>query len=152
VNGRWLIDLVIGRQPLRHIDRAPNDVVWRSVRPKPSAEPVRADLARSSGLIETERGKLRYEAGKHYIVQYGPGDRAPVLRDLFERTYRRRDDGRFEKRTDVVLRYFTLSYPVMVETLEGVELAHPGDVIMEGATGELWPMSPHSAQEKYERA
>jgi hypothetical protein len=150
---RWSLDTVwrhFGRQ-LPRLERAPPGVVWRSVRPK-SAEPVRAELARSSGKIETPRGALKYQAGQHYIVHYGPGDRAPVRRTLFERTYRRRDDGRYEKRPDIVLRYFTLSYPVMVETLEGAELAQPGDWIMEGVAGELWPIAPRDAEQKYEPA
>lgn len=139
-----------GRQ-IPRLDRAPDGVDWRWVRPKAS-EPVRVELARSHGEVRTGHGALRYRAGQHYIVQYGPGDRAPVKRDLFERTYRRRDDGLYEKRTDILFRYFTLSYPVMVETLEGDELAQPGDWIMEGVTGELWPISSPDAQDKYESA
>lgn len=131
------------------IDRAPPGALWRAIRPRASDMPVRAELARSNGAVETDRGKLRYHAGKHYIVHYGPGDRAPVRRAIFERTYRRRDDGRYEKRPDIVLRYFTLPYAVAVETLEGVEFAHPGDWIVEGVTGELWPMSARMGEQKY---
>ena len=136
---------------LPRLDRPPSGVLWRRVRPKPSAAPVRAELVRSSGEIETPRGALRYEAGKHYIVRYGPGEYAPVRRELFEQVYRRRDDGRFEKRTDIVLRYFTLNYPAVIETLEGAEVAQPGDWVMEGVAGELWPIAARDAPEKYER-
>jgi hypothetical protein len=139
----------MGRQ-LPRLDRAPPGARWRLVRPKRTA-PVRAELARSSGEIETSKGTLHYEAGKHYIVRYGPGDRAPVRRAKFERIYRRRADGLYEKSPDVV-RYFTLSFPVMIETLEGAELAHPGDWIMEGIGDELWPISAREAREKYEPA
>jgi hypothetical protein len=131
------------------LDRAPANAVWRSVRPKPGV-PVRAELAQEDGEVDTARGPLRYEAGQHYIVEHGPDDRAPVRRDIFKRTYRLRDDGLYEKRTNIVLRYFRLSHPVMVQGLEGPELAHPGDWIMEGSEGELWPVAPEDALAKYE--
>lgn len=139
------------RAALPRLDRPPPGVRWRQARPKPSAEPVRAELVRASGEIKTPRGALRYEAGKHYIVRYGPGDYAPVRRKLFEQIYRRRDDGRFEKRTDIVLRYFTLNYPAVIEALAGVEVAQPGDWIMEGMAGELWPIAARDALEHYDR-
>lgn len=137
------------RRETPRIDRAPPGAVWHSIRPLASDEPVRAELARASGAIETDRGKLRYQAGKHYIVHYALGDIAPVHRSIFERTYRRRDDGLYEKNPDIVLRYFTLPYAVIVETLEGAEAAEAGDWIMEGVTGELWPMSARAGERKY---
>jgi hypothetical protein len=146
-----LFTFVFGRiphRPLQTLDHAPPGVRWRSVRPKPSIA-VRAEIARESGEIEKEAGVLRYEAGKHYIIHYGPQDSAPVRREVFEQTYERRDDGLYEKRTDIVLRYFTLSYPVIVETLEGDELAHPGDWIMQGVIGELYPIAARDAEAKY---
>jgi hypothetical protein len=127
-------------------------VVWRNIRPRASDAVVRAELARANGVIGTLRGDLRYEAGQHYIVYYGPGDRAPVRRAIFEQTYQRREDGLYQKRVDIVLRYFTLRYAVMVETLEGAELAQPGDWIVEGVTGELWPVSPQLGEQKYTTA
>jgi hypothetical protein len=136
---------------LPRLHRAPPGVLWRRVRSKP-AEPRRAELVRSSGCIETTRGELRYRAGKHYIVHYGPGDRAPMRRSVFERLYKRRADGRYDRRRDVLLRYFTLSYPVLVETQDGAELAHPGDWIMEGASDDLWAVAAQDAREEYERA
>lgn len=83
------------------------------------------------------------------MVHHAPGERVPVRRGLFEHLYRRRDDGRFEQRLDLRLRYFTLAYPVMVETADGAELAHPGDWIMQGMHDELWPISAHDAQARY---
>jgi hypothetical protein len=136
------------REPPR-INRAPPGAVWRSIRPRASDTAVRAELARSSGAIETPRGDLRYEAGKHYIVHYEPGDRAPVRRSVFEDTYQRREDGLYQKRIDIVLRYFTLPYDVIVETLEGEEMAQSGDWIVEGVGGELWPMAPQIGEKKY---
>lgn len=145
----WTFGKSRSTQHVPELDRPPANAVWRSVRPK-AGVPVRAELAHDSGELDTPRGPLRYEADQHYIVEYGPDDRAPVRRDIFKRTYRLRDDGRYEKRTNIFLRYFRLSHPVMVKGLEGPELAHPGDWIMEGSDGELWPVSPEDALAKYE--
>jgi hypothetical protein len=60
--------------------------------------------------------------------------------------------GLYRKRTDVILRYFTLKRRVVVQTLEGPQAARPGDWIMQGVAGELWPISPEKAREKYEPA
>lgn len=134
-----------------HISNPPHDAKWRKIRPQPDNEPVRATLASHDGSIQSERGSLSYRAGAHYIVHYGDGDRAPVARQLFERTYRERADGRYEKRTDIVLRYFTLKHAVYVDTLEGARYAAPGDWIVEGVTGELWPVEQSEAVQKYDQ-
>jgi hypothetical protein len=136
---------------LPRLDRAPPGVRWRFAHPKP-AGPMRAELARSSGSIETSRGAHRYEAGKHYIVHYGVGDRAPMRRAFFERTYTRRADGRYEPRLSALIRYFTLPYPVLVETLDGAELAHPGDWIIEADARDLCALPARDAREMYEPA
>lgn len=63
-----------------------------------------------------------------------------MQREKFQLLYRRRKDGLYETRTDLVLRFFTLAYPVLVETYDGAELAHVGDWIVQGAGGALWPI------------
>jgi hypothetical protein len=108
-------------------------------------------LAAHDGGVQSERGALRYRAGAHYIVQYGDHDCAPVERRVFEHTYRERSDGRYEKRTDMELRYFTLGHAVYVDTLEGARFAAPGDWIVEGVTGELWPVEQSEAVHKYDQ-
>ena len=60
--------------------------------------------------------------------------------------------GLYRKRTDVIFRYFTLKRRVLVQTLEGPQVAKPGDWIMQGVKGELWPVSSEKAREKYEPA
>lgn len=72
--------------------------------------------------------------------------------DIFERTYARVGEGWYTKRSDVVLRYFTLERPVTVETLEGLQRAAAGDWIVEGVAGELWPAPRKKALAKYEPA
>jgi hypothetical protein len=130
----------------RRIDTAPPGVVFHSVRAR-GRETVQAKIAEEDGI--TSDG-LHYEAGRHYIVQYDRGDRAPVDRRVFERTYKRRFDGKYEKRRDLVLHYFTLPYAVIVETLEGEKIANAGDWIMRGVLGELYPMTSEIGRSKYE--
>ncbi|MEQ1812792.1 MAG: hypothetical protein ABL889_22890, partial [Terricaulis sp.] len=69
--------------------------------------------------------------------------------DIFERTYRKRIFGGYEKRPDVVYRYFTLPRAAIVQTPEGPQRAEPGDWIMQGVVGELWPVRPDEAASKY---
>ena len=67
-------------------------------------------------------------------------------------TYARTGDSCYTKRSDVVLRCFTLDRPVMVKTLEGLQRAAAGDWIVEGVAGELWPVPRTKALAKYEPA
>ena len=73
-----------------------------------------------------------------------------MRRDIFERVYQRRGANKYEKRPELVYRYFTLPYPVTVNTAEGPEAAKAGDWIMEGIEGELYPIAPDRAREIYE--
>lgn len=133
-----------------HIDRAPPGAVWREVRPRRSEGRVKAELAETSGEVQTEHGSLHYAPGQHYLVHHADGAVAPVQKAIFEKTYRRCENGEYEKRTDIVLRYFSLSYPVIVETMEGARRAEPGDWIMEGVAGEIWPVAAADGPRKYE--
>jgi len=150
-----LVDLVFGRRPTPHpepplefIDRAPSGVWWREVRPRPNSG-VRARKVTHDGVLHTDRGDQDYRAGRHYLVTHPDGDKFVVRSDVFDATYRPIDDGRFVKRTDIVLRYFTLNRPVTVRTLEGPERAEAGDWIMEGVLGELWPIDSDKAHSLY---
>jgi hypothetical protein len=136
-------------QPLDTIDRAPRNARWRRVRPKPSP-PVRAWLAEADCRVETGQGVLNARGGEDYIIDYGGGDRAVVRGDIFERTYAPAGEGAYVKRPDLVLRYFTLNRPILVETLEGPQRAAAGDWIIEGVAGELWPVPRDKALTKYE--
>ena len=150
-----LLDFVFGRrpangkrQPLETIAAPPANADWRSVKPRRLGS-VQAELAREDGSIEAGHGALSYEAGNHYIVTTRDGSVSVVRRDIFEQTYRKRMLGGYEKRPDVIYRYFTLDYPVMVETAEGPQRAEAGDWIMQGVMGELWPVSANDAERKY---
>ncbi|MGD9979134.1 MAG: hypothetical protein AB7H66_12040 [Hyphomonadaceae bacterium] len=133
------------------LEAPPAGVRMRKVRAKP-APAKRAWLCEHDELIDTEHGKLRARAGKDYILAHGPGDHSVVRRDIFEATYEPLGGGLYRKRTDVILRYFTLKQRVVVQTLEGPQAAFPGDWIMQGVKGELWPVSAEKAREKYEPA
>lgn len=131
------------------IDEAPPGVWWREVRPRGSGQTVTALGADRAGVLSTPRGPQAYSVGD-YIVSYGGDDEAVVRQDIFERTYRRIGEGVFRKRTDIVLRYFTLDRAVLVRGLEGLERAEAGDWIVEGVAGELWPIAAELARAKYQ--
>lgn len=135
----------------RRLGAAPRSAKWRDIHPTPDGASVSAHLAQHDGAIERKGKKLYYKAGQHYLVEYGPGDVAPVERSVFERVYMRTADARFEKRSNLRLRYFTLPYTVEIETKEGVQRAEPGDWIVEGVEGELWPIAREKAEQRYSR-
>ena len=126
----------------------PLDAPLTAISPKPS-KPVRAELAKTSGEINTGTGVLRYEKGQHYIVRYSKDDTAPVERSIFESTYTRVGNGRYQKRDDLILFYFTFAGPVMVETREGMKRAEAGDWIVQGVEGELYCMPAKKGAQLY---
>ena len=147
-----LSELLFGR---RHaapttLTAPPADANWRSIRPK-TGPAVSARLAESDGLVQSSRGQMRYRAGADYVVTRADGEQAVVEKSVFERTYRQRDDGKYEKRTDVTYRYFTLTRPVVVATNEGPQRADRGDWIVQGVDGEIWPVTPRRAAEIYDQ-
>lgn len=153
-----LLELVIGRRPTRAhvaahvIKAAPAGANWVKVRPRIGGPPVRARIADASGVLNTARAPQRYRARRHYIVEYGEGDRSVVRRDLFDRIYVGIGDGLYEKRPDLAYRYFVLTQDATIATPEGPEAAQAGDWIMEGLDGELYPMRPERGRELYEAA
>lgn len=123
----------------------------RKVRAR-AAPAKRAWLAGADCRVQTRHGTLLARGGKDYILAHGPCDHSVVRRDIFEIMYEPLGAGLYRKRRDVILRYFTLKRRVIVQTLEGAQVAEPGDWIMQGVKGELWPISPDKARDKYERA
>jgi hypothetical protein len=146
----FLQSLFSPNRALPQLNHAPPDAQWHNVRPRESATSVTARLADSDGGIDSDRGRLRYRRRRDYIVEHTPGDEAVVERDTFERTYRLRDDGRFQKRTDVTYRYFQLPRAVTVRTEEGLQHADANDWIIEGLNGEIWPVHEEEARKIYE--
>ena len=148
--------LVFGKRPqtarlrLAEIRTPPSDAVWRYVRAKADQGAVRAHCAEADVSVETSGGKLNARGGEDMIVTHEDGARAVVRADIFQRTYAPLSDGLFRKRGDVTFRYFTLDHNVGVHTIEGVQEARPGDWIMQGVDGELWPVPRASALEKYD--
>lgn len=136
--------------PLPVVTAPPADANWVQVVSRGQARPVRAKLAGADGVLKTKRGRNPYRKGRHYIVDYAPGDRAVVARAVFERIYERLGEGQYRKRVGLLYRYFTLSHPAMIATAEGPERAEAGDWIVEGVMGELYPMSPARGREIYE--
>jgi hypothetical protein len=140
LRGRWVIDA------------PPENVEWRPVRAKGDQPIVRARRAEADCTVETRGGSLQAKGGEDFIVQSENGDTAIVRGDIFERTYEPLADGRFRKRSDVIFHAFTLDRPALVHTLEGPQKADTGDWVMEGVSGELWPVSRAEADAKYQPA
>lgn len=134
------------------IDSPPENVDWRPIRPRPNQPPVRARLAEADCTVETRAGVLNARGGLDYIVEYSPGRRSVVRGDIFERIYEPLGGGRFRKRTDVIFHAFTLDRPAIVHTLEGPQKAEPGDWVIEGVDGDLWPVARAEAVKKYDDA
>jgi len=146
-----LMQMIFGRRGPPRLAKPPKGVVWREIRPKQEGDPVAARLAEKNGVISSPRGHLRFRAGSDYIVTR-PDEQSVVSAKIFERTYQARPDGRYEKRTDVIYKYFTLPVPVNVATPEGPQIAAPGDWIIQGLDGELWPVTPERADAIYEHS
>lgn len=152
------VDFVIGRSPRSTvpalpatiITKAPAGVTWTQVTARTQGRTVRAKLTKRHGRLRTKRGVAAYAPDRHYIVDYGHGDRAVARRDIFERVYQSVGGGKYEKRPEIVYRYFTLPHAVTVDTAEGPEAAKAGDWIMEGVSGELYPIAPERAREIYQ--
>ncbi|HRE42934.1 MAG TPA: hypothetical protein PKY87_03065 [Terricaulis sp.] len=134
------------------IKNPPQNVDWRVIRPRAGQESVRAWRAEENSSVQTRVGALQARAGLDYIVEYEGGARAVVRGDIFERSYEPLGDGRFQKRRDVQMRAFTLDRPALVHTLEGPQEAEPGDWVIEGVVGEIWPVPRAAAVKKYESA
>lgn len=148
-----LTTLLFGRRPddgLKTVKALPRGVDLQCVRARADSEVIRAEKAVRDGVIDVGGGKLRYRAQRDYVLEYADGSRSVARADIFERTYRPLGDGRYAKRDDLELRYFTMPKPVMVRTLEGLQRAEAGDWIMQGVAGELWPVPPERAERKYE--
>src|SRR5262249_54299991 len=107
------------------IRSAPRHARWREVRPKPDRERVRARRAEADHDVTTRQGKLRARGGQDFIVTYAAGDHAVVRADIFEKTYEPDGIGIYKKRSDIVLRYFTLERAALIHTLEGEQRAEP---------------------------
>jgi hypothetical protein len=130
------------------IERGPVGVEWRRIRPR-SAMALRAWRAGRDGLIAAPEGVLRYQSGRDWIVEHSGGDYAVVRNDIFVRTYEDLGSSRFRRRDDVRLRYFRLPHRARIRTLEGLRRAERGDWIIEGLTGELWPVNAEKARRTY---
>ena len=130
------------------IDHAPTGVDWRRIKPRPAIT-LRAWKAERNGLIANADGPLHYHAGRDWIVEHSQGEYAVVRDDIFARTYADVDEGRFRRRDDIRMRYFRLPHPARIRTLVGIRRAEPGDWIIEGLVGELWPVNADKARKLY---
>lgn len=136
--------------------RSPRDIPRRAKRilvaPR-AGKSVYGRLATYSGSIEGADGEpMHFTAGRHYIVEGPDGERSVVRRDIFEKTYKEVRLDRYRKRRDLHLHAAVSDREAEVHTLEGVQSAHPGDLIMIGLDGEVWPVPGETARRRYQPA
>jgi hypothetical protein len=148
-----VIGFIFGERPRPSptlISEPPEGVEWRTITPKAIQLPLRAWRAEADREVESKHGVLHARGGEDFIIDHGDGHCAVVQPDIFERTYEPLGGGLYRKRTDITLRYFTLDHAATIQTLEGEQHARRGDWIVQGVNGELWPVPPETAREKYE--
>ena len=63
------------------------------------------------------------------------------------------DFSRFEKykKKPIIIEAYQTEVEVLIETLEGTMKANPGDYIIRGIKGELYPCKPDIFKETYEK-
>lgn len=121
--------------------------------------PVQVEFATSAGNLPTLEGRVAYESGDALVTGVA-GERWPIRRERFERTYRACDaggamgrNGRFMRQPALVQARQTEN-PVRIplEGNLGILLAKAGDWIVTGPDGETWPVANGIFQESYEPA
>lgn len=114
---------------------------------------VRTGSVEASQLAEprrwtTDRGdQLTGRAGDWLLSDT---DRQWTVADaVFRATYRRRDDGRFEKH--VAIKAVRAESELTIPTLEGPAIALRGDWIARNPSGECWPITDEVFRRSYRR-
>lgn len=133
-----------------------NDIPREQVRaayPKVDASTrVSAREAAEDGEIVTSWATLQYRAGRDMIVGEAQGDARPVRKDIFDLTFEEVAPGEYAKRSDIPVGYFVVNDTRTIETLEGPVEAKPGDYVLIGGIGEMWPIKPAKFAERYDVA
>lgn len=130
----------------------PRDQV-RAAYPKVDASTrVSAREAMDDGEIVTSWATLQYRAGRDMIVGEDQGDARPVRKDIFDLTFEEVAPGEYAKRSDIPVGYFVVNDTRTIETLEGPVEAKPGDYVLIGGIGEMWPIKPAKFAERYDVA
>ncbi|MEQ1493795.1 MAG: hypothetical protein ABL932_24960, partial [Terricaulis sp.] len=121
-----LTHLLFGQKPTSSrstpISEVPAGARMRKVRAREAPAKL-AWLAESDAKVDTEHGVLQAHGGKDYVLAHGPGEHSVIRKDIFEAMYEPLGGGLYRKRTDVIFRYFTLKRRVLVQTLEGPQVA-----------------------------
>lgn len=138
------------------VSAPPKDAKLIPLKPRVNSKepPVKAVLAKKSGTLKSSWGsELKYRAGKDYILDYkGDGSDMGVVRgDIFKTTYKQVPNkmGYYRKNPDARLHYFVAKKAMTIKTLEGKADVKPGDKVMVGTVGEMWPLQDEKLKAKY---
>jgi hypothetical protein len=124
-------------------------------RSRPVWEPFRRNGTvtaeqRSSAWTWTARsGQTMRAAAGDWALQDAGGDNWSVRDDIFRESYQQVGEGRW-RRTGVV-HARPARVGETIGTLEGPVTAAPGDWVVRGTDGELWPVSSDRFAQRYER-
>lgn len=128
----------------------PTDAAIEQVQPKADGAIVQARIADRDQVVHTEWGAdLNARAGHDMILTDQNGNQWVVRQDIFHKTYVHTDGG-YRKDPDLNVGYFVSPDERTINTLEGPVVAHPGDHVMIGAAGEMWPVKPEAFERKYD--
>lgn len=108
---------------------------------------VRASRLTEARTWRSRRGSELVGAPGDWLATDGVMERT-VAAAIFESSYCSLPDGRFAK--DATARALRVGQPVEVSTIEGLSTARPGDWVLQGVDGELWPVSDAHFRRHYE--
>ena len=132
-------------QPADEMRTASSESGWRSYR---RVGEVGAEQRSSPWQWRTQRGEVMQAEAGDWAVTDAKGHVRSVAAAIFESTHENIAPGRF-RRTGIVLARKVIA-PEPVATLEGDVMAQPGDWVVKGRRGELWPVPDERFLTTYE--
>lgn len=122
-----------------------SDGEWRSFHRRGEVDAVQID---QQWTWTTDDGDTMTAEPGDWKVTDDSGAVRSVAADVFARSYREIGAGRYARTGMFRARQATAEETI--DTLEGTATAHPGDWIVEGVSGEQWPVPRAQFERSYE--
>jgi hypothetical protein len=116
---------------------------------RPTAVVTARKLARPT-MWQSDRGATLRAAVGDWELRDGEETSWTIAPATFERSYRRRADGRYEKHE--LVEAVRLTDHVQVPTREGLSAASPGDWLLRDSSGATWPITDRLFHARYQPA
>jgi len=115
----------------------------------PSVNPMQLEVAeeRTEIFVPWNEEPLVADPGD-LIMTSEDGERHPLKKDLFDKTYTYLDDGRATKTAPTMAKQMDELF--IVDTLEGQASGAAGDWLAQGADGECWPIPDEAFRKRYQ--